>query len=170
MFTAHDLELPLGFDVAQARLARLAQEGGLRGASMRSYSGEGEVEILLRAEPLPKLVSIRFLAPVYRDGEMSLGLRWEATGVTGSLFPVLDANITLTRVAEHQTKLALIGSYRPPLGAFGAGLDRAILHQVAAATIRGLLRAVAHTITCDGEDDCCDDHDPTADPERPRDA
>ena len=32
--------------------------------------------------------------------------------------------------------LAVSGAYRPPLGALGAGLDRAIMHRIAEATIR----------------------------------
>ena len=167
MFAAHQLELPVSLAVAQARLASLAEQGGLRGASLQSY--EGGVEHLVRTGPIPKLVRIRFLAPVYRDNGMSLGLRWEATGVAGGLFPVLDADITVTRSGEQTTTLALIGTYRPPLGALGATLDKAILNQVAAATMRALLRDVADTIAPDGEHDCRDHHDANADAGRHRD-
>lgn len=168
MFATHQLELPVSLAVAQARLAGLAGQGGLRGASLQSY--EGGIEHLVRTGPVPKLVRIRFLAPVYREGEMSLGLRWEATGLAGGLFPVLDADITLTRSGEQTTTLALVGSYRPPLGALGATLDKAILNQVAAATIRTLLRDVADTIVPDGEHDCRDHDDEDADARRHRDA
>jgi hypothetical protein len=161
MFAAQQLELPVSLAVAQARLARLAHEGGLRGASVQSY--EGGLEHLVRPGPIPKLVRIRFLTPVYRDEAMSLGLRWEATGVAGGLFPVLDADITVTRSGEQTSTLALVGSYRPPLGALGATLDKAILNQVAAATIRALLRDVADTITRSGEHDSRDDDDADAD-------
>lgn len=168
MFAAHQLELPVSLAIAQARLASLAERGGLRGASLQSY--DGGVEHLVRAGPLPKLVRIRFLDPVYRDDGMSLGLRWEATGVAGGLFPVLDADITVTRSGEQTSTLALVGSYRPPLGAIGATLDKAILNQVAAATIRALLRDVADTITRTGEHDGRDHDDEDADPRRHRDA
>lgn len=157
MFATHQLELPVSLAVAQARLVTMAEQGGLRGASMHSF--EGGVEHLIRAEPIPKLVRIRFLDPVYRDGQMSLGLRWEATGVAGGLFPVLDADITVRKSGDDTTMLTLIGSYRPPLGAFGATLDKAVLHQVAAATIRALLRDVADTIVPDGEHDSRDHDD-----------
>ncbi len=145
MFAAHQLELPIGFAAARDKLASLAEDGGLRGASQRCY--DGEVGHLLRVGPLSKLVRISFLAPVHSDDAMSLGLRWEATGVTGGLFPVLDANITVTRVSEQTTRLTLVGSYRPPLGALGASLDKAILNQVGAATIRSLLEDIADAIT-----------------------
>ena len=42
--------------------------------------------------------------------------------------------------------LALVGAYRPPLGGLGAGLDRAILHRAATATIRTFLGRVADAI------------------------
>jgi len=43
------------------------------------------------------------------------------TNVTGGLFPVLDADITLTPAGEQTTRLALAGVYRPPLGRLGEG-------------------------------------------------
>jgi hypothetical protein len=47
---------------------------------------------------------------------MVLPLRWEATGVTGRLFPVLDADLTITPAGAGQTLITLNGAYRPPLG------------------------------------------------------
>jgi hypothetical protein len=44
---------------------------------------------------------------------MSVALRREATGATGRLFPVLDADISLSPAGEHTARLALAGSYRP---------------------------------------------------------
>jgi hypothetical protein len=78
---------------------------------------------------------------------MSVGLRWEVAGAAGSLFPVLDATITICPEEEKTARLALAGSYRPPLGHLGAALDTAILHRVATATVRSLLHHVADTIT-----------------------
>jgi hypothetical protein len=43
--------------------------------------------------------------------------------------------------------LTLNGCYRPPLGRLGSGLDRAVLHRIAAATIRALLRGIAGMLT-----------------------
>jgi hypothetical protein len=76
---------------------------------------------------------------------MTLVLRWEATGVISALFPVLDADISLTPAGQQGILLAPAGSYRAPLGGLGAGLDKAILNRVATATIRALLRNVADT-------------------------
>jgi hypothetical protein len=43
--------------------------------------------------------------------------------------------------------LTLTGVYRPPLGTVGAGLDQAILHRVAVATIRDFLGRVGAAIS-----------------------
>ena len=58
-------------------------------------------------------------------------------GPGSRLFPVLDADLTLTPAAEHAALLTLAGTYRPPLGSLGAGPDRLLLHRVAEATVRG---------------------------------
>ena len=42
--------------------------------------------------------------------------------------------------------LAVSGTYRPPLGGLGAGLDRAIMHLVAEATIRSFTRQLGVAI------------------------
>jgi hypothetical protein len=89
---------------------------------------------------------VHFRDLVMRDDSAVLMLRWEATGLGGRLFPALDADITLTPAGEHATLLRLAGCYRPPLGSLGAGLDRAILHRAAAATIRAFMSRVADSI------------------------
>jgi hypothetical protein len=62
------------------------------------------------------------------------------------LFPARDADITLTPAGEQATLLELAGTYRPPLGAVGTGLDRTILHRVATATTRTFMNRVAGAI------------------------
>ena len=72
-----------------------------------------------------------------------LALRREAAGLCGGLFPALDAGVTLTPAGEQATVLELAGAYRPPPGAAGDGLDRAIMHRVATATTRTFMNRVA---------------------------
>lgn len=69
-----------------------------------------------------------------------------AAGVTGALFPALDADIKLAAEGEEGTRMTLSGVYRPPLGALGAGLDRVLLHRVATATIRSLITHTAQAL------------------------
>jgi hypothetical protein len=73
-------------------------------------------------------------------------LRWEATGPGGGLFPVLDADISLSRYGQSQTLLALTGAYRPPLGPVGAALDRIALRRIATATIQRFVKLLADTL------------------------
>jgi hypothetical protein len=42
--------------------------------------------------------------------------------------------------------LRLDGAYRPPLGSTGDGLDRAVLHRVATATVQDFLGRIAEAI------------------------
>ena len=147
MFASDERVLPVSFDAAASRLAGVA-----RGSFLREVSGtvyQGGIEYLLRVGPLgaipgaSRLVRVRFTEPARRDGTMTVSLRWEAVGVTGGLFPALDADIRLCGDGGRRVRVSLAGSYRPPLGALGAGLDRLVLHTVATATIRALLISVA---------------------------
>jgi hypothetical protein len=150
VFVSHEQPLNAGAGPAQLRLANLAQDGWLDAASQVAY--QRGVDHLVRAGPfgdvpgLSRLVRVQFVDPVYRDGAMTLGLRWEAIGVTGGLFPVLDANIRLSGTGGQRSQMVLTASYRPPLGAMGAGLDRLLLHMVATATIRAFASRLASAL------------------------
>jgi hypothetical protein len=142
MFASGQQVIDVPMSAAQARLARLLYGGWLSQASDEAY--RRSADDLLRVGPLgakpgtSRLVRVRFTDPAYRDDEMRIGLRWEAVGVTGALFPALDADISLSADGER-TRVSLTGTYRPPLGAVGAGLDRLVLRKVAAATIAAFL-------------------------------
>ena len=113
-----DLIVDTGVRQAQARFVSLLHGNWLAQASENAY-GE-TVTGLLRVGPAgsvsAKLVRVSFLDPIYRDDTMSVGLRWEAAGAAGSLFPVLDATITICPEGEKAARLALVGSYRPRWG------------------------------------------------------
>jgi hypothetical protein len=150
MFVREELELEAGFDVAKARLADLMHDGSLHSASEGAY--DSGVVALIRVGPLgdvpgvSKLVRVHFRELVTRQDSAVLTLRWEATGPGGSLFPALDADITVTPAGQQKSLLTLVGAYRPPLSGLGFGLDRAILGRVASATIRSLLSRLAAAI------------------------
>lgn len=172
MFVSDDRALPVSFAVAAPRLAELARGRLLDAVSERVY--QGGVEYLVRIGPAglvpgaSRLVQVRFAEPVYRDGRMGLALRWEATGVTGGLFPALDADIWLSPDGPDRSRVTLTGSYRPPLGALGERLDQMILHTVASATIRTLLARIAAALEGGpaegGEPDLLWQPDPGAEP------
>jgi hypothetical protein len=136
----------VSFDLARERLANLARDGWLAGASGDAYGewGQGLARVgPLGATPgMSRLVDVRFRDVVTHEGSAVLALRWEAVGSGGGLFPVLDADITLAPHEQSQTLLTMTGAYRPPLGAVGAALDRAVLHRVAVATVQGFVNRV----------------------------
>ena len=150
VFVSDERVLDLSLGAAQIRLDNLARGGWLDQASRAAY--DSGLDHLLRVGPFggvpgaSRLVRVQFVEPVYRDGAMTLGVRWEATGVTGALFPVLDANLSLGDDGEgHGTRLALTAAYRPPLGGLGAELDR-LLHRVAARTVSAFLASAASAL------------------------
>jgi hypothetical protein len=151
MFVGDEITLGAAYPDARSGLLRLTRGGWLSDASGDAYA-EG-LAGLVRVGPFgdmlgaSKLVSVLLLEPVERAGSLTLSLRWEATGVMGRLFPVLDANIILIPAGENASQLALAGAYRPPFAVVGQGLDRVLLHRAAAATVRSLLRRMAETIT-----------------------
>lgn len=150
MFLSDQRMLTVGIGAARARLASLVDGGWLGGASEAVY--QGGVDHLVRVGPfgdLPgvsRLVRVQFLDPVDRNDSVTVGMRWEAVGVTGGLFPVLDANIKLTTEGEESTRMTLTAVYRPPFGVLGAGLDRVLLHRVATATVHSLTTNLASAL------------------------
>jgi hypothetical protein len=147
MFVSDERILDVSVGVARQQLLSLVHRGWLSQASQAAY--EGGIDYLLRVGPFgdvlgaSRQVRVQFVEPVYRDQAMTLGMRWEATGVTGGLFPVLDASIVLSGEQEERTRAVLTAAYRPPFGPLGAGLDRLVLHRVATGTVRTFLARVA---------------------------
>ncbi len=150
MFITQEAHLGIPYLAARSRLASLVATGNLSDASHTAY--QAGLTALMRVGPFgdvpgaAKLVRVSFLEPVERGESFHVGLRWEATGVTAGLFPMLDGDFTLAPTSTDGTQLALMGVYRPPFGLLGAALDAVLLRKVAEATIRSLVRSVADAI------------------------
>ncbi|MBW4078561.1 MAG: Rrf2 family transcriptional regulator [Acidobacteria bacterium] len=113
---------------------------------------EGEA-LMVRIGPgdtnwLTKTVAVHLGEPVVSEGRLVLAIRWEATGATG-LFPRLVGSLHVNELDPERCELILSGRYRPPLGRAGQALDDAILTRVARATVRSLLRRLAHALEDD---------------------
>jgi hypothetical protein len=153
MFASHEVVLSMSFAQSRARLAALGRGGWLSGPSERAYA-EG-LNALTGAEPCgavlgaSRLVRVQLLEPVPRADSLVLPLRWEATGAAGQLFPVLDADLTLSPGGEERSTLTLTGAYRPLPGGADAALDRVLLGRAAAATVRSLLTQVAASLAAE---------------------
>ncbi|HEX9065251.1 MAG TPA: hypothetical protein VF843_09090 [Streptosporangiaceae bacterium] len=157
MFVSERARLPISFATAQVRLANAVAAGNLLAAARQAYDehGRGIDEhgaALIRVGPLAglpggsRLVRVHFRDLAVRGEQAVLALRWEAAGPGGGLFPALDADITLAPDGADGAIMALDGAYRPPLGHVGAGLDRALLHHAATATVRRFLALLAESI------------------------
>lgn len=68
-------------------------------------------------------------------------LTWAASA-QARLYPAMEGSVTVTRYGEPWSVLEVRANYLPPLGAVGRLADRALLHLVAAASIRRFTEAV----------------------------
>ena len=147
MFARQEVVLDLDFPTARARLALLMRGDWLDSVSQDAYaegiSGQVRVGPFGRVPGMSKLVEVHLLEPVPHDDIVIVPLRWEATGRLGRLFPVLDANLTLSEAQAGRAVLGLAGVYRPPLDGVGEELDQIVLHRVATATLRSLLARIS---------------------------
>lgn len=153
MFVSDGVPVPGRYEHVCARLAELMTPDTLLEVSEDVYQRQST---LLRVGPLgdtaglSKLVRVQATAPIHRASTMTIPLRWEATGWAGSLFPVLDADLTVTAEGSG-CRLELVGSYRPPWGRPGAVLDKVLLGRVATATVRALIEDLAARIEQEGD-------------------
>ncbi|HXZ77807.1 MAG TPA: hypothetical protein VEH31_44005 [Streptosporangiaceae bacterium] len=144
VFVGDHILLGVGLDTARRQLERLAADGVLLSASEHAY-GEG-ITGLVETEGLPagmsRLVGVQPGDLMETDGCARLWLRWEAIGSDGTLFPALDADLTLSPATESTTVLTLAGVYRLPEHA-GAGLGPGIVRCFAAVTIDSFIARLA---------------------------
>jgi hypothetical protein len=147
MFADEAVTLDLDFPAARDQFLLLTHGNRLDGMSQDAYAdglaGQIRVGPLGGVPGISKLVRVSLLDPVRRDDSVLVPLRWEATGLMGRLFPVLDANLMLGQDDEGRGILRIAGVYRPPLAGLGEELDQIVLRRVASATIRSLLRRIA---------------------------
>jgi hypothetical protein len=152
MFTSQEVLLNLGYVVAQRRLLELVGGAWLSAASEEAFTA-GHTEAVigpLGGDFWPvKLARVRFLPSPPQEHITVVPLRWEAAGDGDDLVPVLDANIVLFP-AERRARLVLSGSYRPPLGWYGASTDQGVADRVAATMISVLLRKLAQELCPEG--------------------
>jgi hypothetical protein len=143
-FVGDQVLVAVSFDAARARLKRLAGDGVLLGAAECAY-GEGITGLAEETRPAARLCRLTGVRPrnlPERGDRARLALRWEAIGPDGTVFPALDADLTLSPAGEATTMLTLAGVYRLP-GQAAAGPDPAGVRCVAALTIRCFIARLA---------------------------
>lgn len=132
------LEAP--FDVASRLLAEDTR-GVLQRATDAAVEQAGELSGTLRVEVggfgLAREVRIEFGDFEPRGVTRSVvPLRWEAEQGR-LLFPAMSADLEVSAVMVDPplTQITVSGSYAPPLGVLGAGVDRLVLWRLAEATV-----------------------------------
>ncbi|MGB9111702.1 MAG: hypothetical protein WCF24_03135 [Acidimicrobiales bacterium] len=129
---------------------RFLAGGGWLAPFANSAEHEGEA-LLMRLGPawgggrIAREVRVRIRGTRTRGEANVISLTWVDAQRPG-LFPVLDGDLELAPVGDESCRLTLSATYTPPLGDFGADLDRAVLHHVAQSTVRSFLCQVAKTL------------------------
>jgi hypothetical protein len=132
--------LPLGevekrLDRVKDRMTDMADVAYREGERLRAKVGPFE-------EGFAKQVDMEVgTAEIHRTG-IAYPIRWRATGAE-ILFPRLEAELFLAHVGHATTRIALEGTYDPPLGVLGRTADRVLLGRFADATVRNWLDRLA---------------------------
>lgn len=69
---------------------------------------------------------------------VSWGAEWAS-----QLFPQFEGELQLVPISADETKVAVAGTYDPPLGDVGRTVDNLLLHTVAEATVKDFVEGVA---------------------------
>ena len=142
MFAYYFVEAPGGFEEVEPALLEILD--GLSEAADVAYRHGEELRSRIgpRGGPIAKTVRLEVGRPHRHDGQLRIPLTWEATGTPG-LFPRMDADLLLAAVGPERAHLEFRGSYQPALGPVGWVIDRALLHRVAEASVKGFVDRLA---------------------------
>jgi hypothetical protein len=126
-------------------LAPLASAAAQDGESLRMRIGPSWAAGLVTRE-----VEVLLGPPRPRDDTIFRSLAWQASELQ-SFFPLLDGEIELAPIGHDACRVSVAVVYTPPLGGLGARIDRALLHRVAASTVRSFVSRVATNFQSDGQ-------------------
>ncbi|MHB1209436.1 MAG: hypothetical protein ACYC1I_06970 [Acidimicrobiales bacterium] len=130
-------EAQIRFSGASEWLSPLASEASEEGEALRMRIGPSWSAGLVTRE-----VNVTLGPSRARGDTVSRSLAWRASELQ-SLFPLLEGDIELAPIGDDGCRISLAVVYTPPLGGLGARVDRALLHRVAASTVRSFISKVA---------------------------
>jgi hypothetical protein len=149
MFIRYYLDLPIRFEDVEAALVAQPEAwvpGLARDAEDRGERLLAEVGFAYdREHRLDKRVEIDFGEPYRIPSKTLLPMSWRPAGAE-HLFPALEADLEVAPLGPSRTQLSISARYRPPMGAVGRALDRALLHRVAEATMKDFLDRVGEAL------------------------
>lgn len=149
MFVQADRRIPLRWELARQGLDRALDADGLVPESRHAESSAQTFVMPVgpRGSRGPaRDVVVSVLSPTTHGECVSIPLRWETRGPTGSLFPTLDGDLRLSSADPQSSTLSITARYDPPLGAIGAVVDKTIMTKVAVATMNALLGEIEERI------------------------
>jgi len=91
--------------------------------------------------PVEKRVTVELEPTRHGLDWLRLGFSWKPT-LSAGMFPGVHGELHLEPNSYRDTLITVSGTYAPPLGAAGRGLDRVLLHKVAEATFRSLAESI----------------------------
>jgi hypothetical protein len=128
-----------------AELSAVLESGPRRWFPKLSGKGVSKVGVHIAGVPVRKRVVVELGEPVKTTTWAVIPVTWKAT-FPQKLFPVMEGKIELSPVEKGVTRLTVSGMYEPPLGRLGEGLDEALMHNVAEATVKELAEAIARRL------------------------
>jgi hypothetical protein len=136
--------------ISPAKLADLAR-GGLLGRVSGGAYDERQAGLARAGSPetmlgMSRLARVQVADMVAHGESATWAVRREVADRRGPLVPALDAHIKLTAAGEGATVITVSGICQPPLTRSAAGLDPAVVHQVAQATVHGFTSYIATDI------------------------
>lgn len=144
IFIQDFVDVPRSFEAIRARFTG---DSGWLSPIASAATQDGET-LLLRIGPAwsAGIVTreVRITLGPAREGVDALlrSLSWAASDLP-SLFPLLEGDIELAPIGPDWCRVSLAVVYTPPLGEFGARVDRVLLHRVAQSTVRSFVSRVA---------------------------
>lgn len=148
MFIRYFLDLSVPFEKVEAALLDEPSAwvpGLARDAEDRGERLLVEVGFDLDERRIGKEVLVEIGEPFALPSKTLLPISWMATGPERA-FPHLDADIEIAALGANRTQLSISARYRPPFGALGRAIDKAVLHRVAEATVKDFLDGVGERL------------------------
>lgn len=148
MFVHYFTHVPLNIAVVEKRLeavrknvSEMADVAYREGEELRSKVSPWE-------DGFAKEVELEIgAAEIHRTG-IAFPIKWTAVG-SELLFPKLEAELLLAHVGAELTRVALEGTYEPPLGFVGKVADRTVFGRYAEAAVRNWVDRLAQELGAD---------------------
>lgn len=131
-------EVERRIDLVKGRVADMADVAYREGEQLRAKVGPWEVGFA-------KEVDMEIGTPEILSTGIAYPVTWVAHGGE-ILFPSLTAELLLAHVGADTTRVALQGTYDPPLGVVGKVADRVLLSRYADATVRHWVDGLAEAL------------------------